>query len=69
MTTLPKTSRPIATRPRARFCAGCQVGQGRQCACRKHTTRSWCISQPEFWRLYLTLVVGIVGALVWWVCA
>lgn len=33
------------------------------------TRRSWCINMSEFWRLYLTLVVGILGALVWWGCA
>ena len=55
-------------RPRA-ICSGCMEGQGRVCACRgetKRTHRSWSISQAEFWRLYLTLVAGVVGALVWW---
>lgn len=42
------------SRPRAHICRG------------EPKRRSWCISQAEFWRLYLTLVVGVVGALAWW---
>jgi hypothetical protein len=65
-------TRTDPARPRALSegrCAGCMEGQGRVCACRgeaKSRHRSWCISQAEFWRLYLALVVGVVGALVWW---
>lgn len=62
-------------RPRALsegHCAGCMVGQGDDCRCRvklqakRKAGRSWCISQAEFWRLYLALVTGVIGALAWW---
>lgn len=46
------------SRPRA-LCAACQVGQGRQCACRKPSEAT----AARFWWAYVLLVAA--GVAVW----